>query len=315
MAEPHTMTILLVILAILTSAFVIVNYSLIRNVIAYARLLKIKKMIAYKLSNEEEIFEKKHTSLFHKKLEEFLVKYMLLSGVNLSLWQIAFLLAVITSIFGILFALFLKHWSGWIIGFGLGIGLIYMVANAKALHRKREFNSAFANTISLLVKMMRNGIGFEQALYKSVMNSNSKLFKSHFEQFFLEKNTIGEEEAFVNLNKRVDSKELRIFTMAVKIGRQSGGQFSVTLEKVEQTLRYRKKMQDKINVITREGTVGTYMVASINVVLYFMIDMNFNGKVTEYFLTSEWGRWQLMGISIWMLLGLIVNRFITRINL
>jgi tight adherence protein B len=140
------------------------------------------------------------------------------------------------------------------------------------------------------------------------------MFKEIFAQFFKEKNTIGEDEAFANLNRFVNSKELLIFALAVKIGRASGGRFSNTLEKVEKTIQYRKKMQQKVDVITREGSIGSYIVALIAVFLYFALDVNFNGKLHDYFMTSEYGRFQLLMIFIWIFLGLVANKFITRIE-
>lgn len=302
------------ILAALSMSLSVALFYFAHHAMGYIRLLRIKAMISHAMSQEEEIIDTTIRSHWHEKLDHTLLRKVRLTGIRLEPWQIMALLGMLMGLFGIAFSIFLNHWSGWLIGFVAAILIAQMILNALVRYRKHQFNRAFANAISVLVRMMRNGIGFEQALYKSVMNSNSLMFRDYFEQFFREKNTLGEEAAFTNLNHRIDSKELRIFAMAVRIGRQSGGQFSATLEKVEQTLRYRKKIQDKINVITREGMIGTYIVAGINVLLYFMIDMNFNGKVSEYFFTSEWGRWQLFGIGVWMIAGLAVNRVITRIQ-
>jgi len=177
-----------------------------------------------------------------------------------------------------------------------------------------KFNKALAVAISVLVKMMKNGVGFEQALSKSVSVSGSKLFRDMFEQFFQEKNTIGELEAFENMNQLVDSKELRIFALAIKIGRESGGQFSNTLEKVEQTISYREKMQQKVDVVTREGSVGSYVVVLITIFLYFTLNGNFDGKLHRYFMDSDFGRFQLLGISLWVFTGIMINRALTKVR-
>ena len=162
--------------------------------------------------------------------------------------------------------------------------------------------------------MMKNGIGFEQALSKSISVSGSKLLKEVFSDFFQEKNTVGEMQAFENMYKYVDSKELKIFALAIKIGRESGGQFSNTLAKVEQTITYRKKMQDKVDVVTREGNFGSYVVVGIAVLLYFMLNSNFDGKIHQYFMESEYGRFQLLGIILWIFFGMLANNFITKVD-
>lgn len=280
----------------------------------YLRLVRLKQIVAGKYAGEHEFLEGRGEHHRGNRFTQKIRNMLRLAGLELALWQLFGIGLSVCGILGTLFSLFLQHWFGAIVGSILGLSILLMFLNAKVLRRKREFNRSFMIAISVLVKMMRNGIGFEQALSKSVKASNSVMFRNLFERFFLEKNRIGEIEAFENMTHDIDSKELRIFALAVKIGRESGGHFSSTLEKVEETLRYRKKMQDKVEVITREASIGSYMVASLNVLLYFMIDVNFDGKVSVYFFGSEWGRWQLLGIGLWMVAGLMVNRWITRID-
>jgi tight adherence protein B len=282
--------------------------------IQYIKLVRLKKIVAGEKLQHEEFLEKKVTLLNSEKFNIKIQHILDIAGIKISTTLFYFINLILFAIIGTFFTLFLHHWFGVFLGILFSYIFVYLVIKEKILKRKLEFNRSFTIAISVLVKMMRNGIGFEQALYKAVKTSNSKLFSQLFEQFFQEKNRIGEAEAFENMNRIVNSKELRIFSLSVKIGRESGGHFSSTLEKVEETLRYRKKMQDKINVVTRESTVGSYVIASLNILLYFMIDMNFNGKVTEYFMDSEWGRWQLLGIGLWMIFGLAVNRWLTRIE-
>jgi len=232
--------------------------------------------------------------------------------IPVSIFIFIFFLVIGTS--GSLFTLFLQHWFGYIVGIPFGVLIYYMVLKTIIVKRKKEFNKALAIAISVLVKMMKNGIGFEQALSKSISVSGSLMFKEIFSTFFQEKNAIGEEEAFRNLNDYVNSKELSIFALAIKIGRESGGQFSNTLEKVEKTINYRKKMQEKVDVVTREATVGSYIVVAISIFLYFSLNGNFDGKMHHYFMTSEYGRFQLLAIGMWIFVGMVVNKLITRVD-
>ncbi|MDK9693754.1 MAG: hypothetical protein OEL19_05870 [Sulfurimonas sp.] len=249
-----------------------------------------------------------------KSIKNRIKSVMRLAGFRFSVWIFFGIYLLLLFLFSSFFVLFLQHYSG--VGFGLFFGslIFYMLVSSIILHRKKSFNSALAIAISVLVKMMKNGVGFEQAIVKAVDVSNSKMFKEIFAQFFKEKNTIGEDEAFANINRFVNSKELLIFALAVKIGRASGGRFSNTLEKVEKTIQYRKKMQQKVDVITREGSIGSYIVALIAVFLYFALDVNFDGKLHDYFMTSKYGRFQLLAIFVWIFLGLVANKFVTRIE-
>lgn len=303
-----------ILLALLSVAAATSLHWLVIFVQQYSRLVRLKNIVAGSYSDNEDFLDRKSEYLRGNAWEQKIRKLLKFAGLRLHIWQLYIVSLLLSGFIGSGFYLFLDHWFGFLLGLMLGLSIVMMFINSRVISRKLEFNRSFTIAISVLVKMMRNGIGFEQALSKSVRTSNSTMFRTLFERFLQDKNRLGEVEAFENMNHEIDSKELRIFALAVKIGRESGGHFSSTLEKVEETLRYRKKLQDKVSVATREGNIGSYMVASLNILLYFMIDMNFNGKVTLYFLTSQWGRWQLLGIGMWMVVGLMVNKRITRID-
>jgi len=284
--------------------------------VEYARtkhLNYIKNVISLVDAEHEDILQDKDDSNQNDFLQK-ISSLMIRAGFNFSPYIFLLILFAFSLFVGSLFALFLKHWSGYFIGTLFGLFLFYMFVQTIIQNRKMKFNKALAVAISVLVKMMKNGVGFEQALSKSVSVSGSKLFRDMFEQFFQEKNTIGELEAFENMNQLVDSKELRIFALAIKIGRESGGQFSNTLEKVEQTISYREKMQQKVDVVTREGSVGSYVVVLITIFLYFTLNGNFDGKLHRYFMDSDFGRFQLLGISLWVFTGIMINRALTKVR-
>jgi len=273
----------------------------------------IKRMISHNDDKEIEILEAKkkmnEETFVHK-----ILMYVRLTGYELSIYTVVTIFVLFMTLFAALFTMFLQHWLGIVIAIPIGAFVFFSNLNGIILRRKKSFNSALAIAISVLVKMMKNGIGFEQAMQKAIDVSTSPVLKITFDRFFQEKNTIGEVEAFSNMNSYINSKELRVFALAVKIGRASGGRFSTTLEKVEQTIQYRKKMQDKVDVVTREGSIGSYIVAGISIFLYFSLNANFDGKLHMYFMESEYGRFQLLGIFLWVVLGLIVNKFITKIE-
>jgi len=274
----------------------------------------IKQVISSKYDETNEILSQQKAEVESISFISKLKAIMLRAGMTFSVYTFIAIFIIFIMISGSLFALFLKHWSGYIIGILFASYIFVIAMQGIVTRRRKEFNRLLAVSISVLVKMMKNGIGFEQALSKSIEVSSSDMFKGIFSSFFKEKNTIGEEEAFKNLNKFIDSKELHIFALAIKIGRASGGNFSNTLEKVETTITYRKKMQEKVDVVTREGTFGSYIVVAIAIFLYFSMNGNFDGKLHEYFMNSEWGRFQLLGISLWVFIGMMVNQIITKVD-
>jgi len=308
----NTLHIDILLLFIVTSSATLFGYFLYAEYQRARHLEYVKRSIAFTDDEFTEILKEKKSD--NEAFSEKIASIMVHAGFRMPMYVFIIIYAAFVLFIGSLFALFLQHWIGLFIGILFGTLLFYMAVAAIIEQRKKQFNKALAVAISVLVKMMKNGIGFEQALIKSISVSSSSLFKEIFENFFQEKNTIGEEEAFENINKYINSKELRIFALAIKIGRASGGQFSNTLAKVEQTISYREKMQEKVDVITREGSIGSYVVVFITIFLYFALDKNFDGKLAEYFMNSEYGRFQLLGISLWVFLGIMANKFITKVN-
>jgi tight adherence protein B len=273
----------------------------------------IKHVISLVDADEDDLLQEKNQeskNTLKNKINALLIQ----AGLNVSPYIFTLVFLLFCLFVGSVFALFLRHWIGYFIGVVFGAFIFYMILRAIIDNRKKKFNKALAVAISVLVKMMKNGIGFEQALAKSVAVSGSKLFRDIFAKFFQEKNTIGEMEAFANLNQFVHSKELRIFALAIKIGRESGGQFSNTLEKVEKTINYREKLQEKVDVVTRQGSVGSYVVVLITIFLYFSLNGNFDGKLHHYFMESQYGRFQLLGIALWVFTGIMINKMLTKVN-
>jgi len=317
MAEPTIMSELqidILLLLVISFSGTVVVYLLYLEFKRLKHLRYVKNVISLEDDQLESLLAEQEKEKKQSKLSEELESIVIKSGLKMPLSLFILIYVVFIAFIGFLFMLFLKHWVGLVFGVLFGTLLFYMFIQGQTLRRKKEFNRALATAISVLVKMMKNGIGFEQGLVKSISVSNSKVLKGIFDTFFQEKNTIGETKAFENLNKMIDSKELLIFALAIKIGRESGGQFSNTLEKVEKAITYRKKMQDKVDVITREGAVGSYVVVAISIFLYFSLNGNFDGKLHHYFMESAYGRFQLLGIILWVFIGMVVNKMITRVD-
>ena len=216
-------------------------------------------------------------------------------------------------LFGTLFYLFTEHFMGFIIGLGFSLFFIKMLVEMKIAKRRSEFNAAMAKAMSILVRMMRQGIGFEQAMQKGVEVSNSILFKNLMRQYLLEKDNIGEYDAFENLKKHIQSDQLKIFAISVAIGRESGGSFASTLEKLENTIHDKQKLQEKVDVTTREASFGAYIILGLVGLLYNIFNETFNNSMNDFYFNSPEGKLYFLAVCSWIVIGLIVNKKLTKI--
>lgn len=181
-------------------------------------------------------------------------------------------------------------------------------------NRQEEFNYGLKVIIDKVTSMMKSGVGFEQSLTKAVMTSKSKFTKDTFNIYLMEKDIIGENKAFEKMFKLVESKELRIFYLTISIGRQSGGKFSNTLEKLRKTLHDQGEIKQEITSSTKEIKVGSYMIIGLVIFTYEMMDSSLNGVLDRHFFGSNEGQIQMFFIAVWVAFGLFVNNLLTKVK-
>jgi tight adherence protein B len=180
--------------------------------------------------------------------------------------------------------------------------------------RQEEFNTNLKEIIDKTTSMMKSGVGFEQALKKSVVTCKSDFTRDVFNIYINEKNIIGEDKAFEKMFKLVDSKELRIFYLTISIGRQSGGKFSNTLEKLRKTLRDQGEIKQEITSSTKEIKVGSYMILALVVIIYVMMNHSLDNKLDEHFFGTGEGKIQMFFIALWVAFGLFVNNMLSKVK-
>lgn len=192
--------------------------------------------------------------------------------------------------------------------------LPYLVLIKIIKAREEDFNFSLKEIIDKVTSMMRSGVGFEQALKKSVATSKSDFTRTVFNIYVNEKSVIGDDKCFEKMFKLVDSKELRIFYLTISIGRKSGGKFSNTLDKLRKTLQDQGEIKQEITSSTKEIKVGTYMIIALIVFTYMMMDSALEGSLNAHFFGSDLGKIQMFFIAVWVALGLFINSLLTKIK-
>jgi len=180
--------------------------------------------------------------------------------------------------------------------------------------REEDFNFSLKEIIDKVTSMMRSGVGFEQALKKSVATSKSAFTRQVFNIYVNEKSVIGEDKCFEKMFKLVDSKELRIFYLTISIGRKSGGKFSNTLDKLRKTLHDQGEIKQEITSSTKEIKVGTYMIIALIFFTYIMMNSALENSLNAHFFGSDMGKIQMFFIGLWVAFGLFINSLLTKIK-
>lgn len=180
--------------------------------------------------------------------------------------------------------------------------------------RLNDFNFGLKVLIDKVTSMMKSGMGFDQALKKSVQTSKSKLTRDTFNIYLSEKDIISEDKCFAKMFKLVESKELRIFYLTISIGRQSGGKFSNTLVRLREALHEQGEIKQEIASSTREIRIGSYMIVAITVFIFEMMDRSVNGSLRAHFFETSEGQVQMFLIVLWVCFGLFINGVISKVK-
>ncbi len=283
----------------------------------YDKMNKQKTIINILSENSNEIIDKKKNRKIESNIElSWLSKKLLSAGFTSSYAQNIFIFISIS--FGLLsgvFALYIiKSPIAFILIFIIFSFFPLLLIKKLIASREEEFNFGLKAIIDKVTSMMKSGVGFEQALKKSVLTSRSKLTKDIFNIYLNEKDVIGEQKAFEKMFKLIQSKELKIFYLTISIGRQSGGKFSNTLEKLRKTLRDQGEIKQEITSSTKEIKIGSYMIIALLIFIYIMMNNALDGAIHHHFFTTASGKLQMLFIVLWVSLGLFVNSLMTKVK-
>ncbi len=302
---------LLVIIPLLFVLFAYVLYTW------YVQIKSQNRMVTLLKNNSNKIINNSKKEITGDETEKnWLAKKLMFAGFEASNAVIIFIFVSLTT--GILVGLFIFTVIRSPIAFIASVFIFslipYLILVRIIKRREEEFNLYLKEIIDKVTSMMKSGVGFEQGLKKSILTSHSEFTKKVFSIYLNEKDIIGEDKAFEKMFTLVDSKELRIFYLTVSIGRQSGGKFSNTLEKLRKTLHDQGEIKDQITSSTREIKIGSYMIIALVIFIYIMMNSTLKGVLNEHFFESDQGRLQMFFLLVWVAFGLFINNLLTKIR-
>ncbi len=307
---------ILVLIIVVPTLLIIIGYL---SYLYYLEWNKTNKMIRLLASDTNKILEeqkRKQRTISTKQEDNWLVKKLRFAGFNIPLVEYYFIAICLG--FGFLSATFINFVATSAIVFVSSFAIFsffpLLVLKKIVDGRREEFNFGLKVIIDKVTSMMKSGVGFEQALNKSVLTSKSKFTKEVFSIYLNEKDILGEDKTFEKMFKVVDSKELRIFYLTVSIGRQSGGKFSNTLEKLRKTLHDQGEIKQEITASTKEIKIGTYMIIGMVVSIYYMMNSSLNGVLNEHFFYTDKGKIQMFFIIVWIMFGIFINNMLSKIK-
>lgn len=224
------------------------------------------------------------------------------------------LLTATAAMLGYLFGIFMFHrvFTG-LLTMAIVTPLPYFFVLMKKKQRMKAFADQFPDALDLLVSALRAGLSFSAAM-QIVGEESPEPLSTEF-AITVEEQALGLDirEAMMNLTRRVDVLDLKLFVTAVLLQRETGGNLAEVLTKGAALIRDRFRILGDIATFTAQGRMTAVILSAlpIGVALFTY------AASPEYFtpmLESDGGKTALWFAGILQLLGILIIKKIVSIR-
>jgi tight adherence protein B len=160
---------------------------------------------------------------------------------------------------------------GWLIGGALGASVPFLFLKFKRKRRLLTFEEAFPEALDLMSRALKAGHAFATGL-KMVADEMPEPIGPEFRKTFDEQNFgLPLKDALNNLTERIPNLDVRFFSTAVLIQRETGGNLSEILENLAHVVRERFKILRQVRVYTAHGRLTGYVLLALPVFLVVVL--------------------------------------------
>jgi tight adherence protein B len=165
---------------------------------------------------------------------------------------------------GALAGVLLSH-QVWVmpIGFALGLCVLPAIVRKKRTSRLNKFEEHFPEALDLLSRGIRAGHAFSAGM-KMVADEIGEPVGPEFRKAFDEQNYgLPLKESLNNLSERIPLLDVRFFSTAVLIQRETGGNLSEILDTLANVVRERFKIRRQVRVHTAHGRFTGWVLMAL----------------------------------------------------
>jgi len=185
------------------------------------------------------------------------------SGVRLSISALLLIALGSAAVVGLVVASARRMGAGWLIGGAVGFAMPFVFLRIKRTRRMRAFEEAFPEALDLVARALKAGHAFATGL-KMVADEMPDPVGTEFRKTFDEQNFgLPLKDALSNLTVRMPSIDVRFFSTAVLIQRETGGNLSEILENLAHVVRERFKILRQVRVYTAHGRLTGYVLLAL----------------------------------------------------
>jgi tight adherence protein B len=235
------------------------------------------------------------------------------SGVKVSVSAMLLVSLACSVLFGFIGSMIAKMGVGWIAGGALGAALPWMVLRTKRTRRLRTFEEAFPEALDLVSRALKAGHAFATGL-KMVADEMPEPIGPEFRKTFDEQNFgLPLKDSLANLTVRIPLLDVRFFSTAVLIQRETGGNLSEILENLAHVVRERFKILRQVRVYTAHGRLTGYVLLALPV--FLMIALSFiNPEHMQLLFREKIGHMLLGAAAVMQVVGYVWIKQVVKIE-
>jgi tight adherence protein B len=179
--------------------------------------------------------------------------------------------------------------------------------------RLRKFAAQLPEALELIARALRAGHSLA-AGFSLVAEEMSDPIGGEFSRTFEEQN-LGKplEEALDDLTTRVPNLDLKFFSTAIILQKQTGGDLAEILDKIGYLVRERFKIWGQVQALTGEGRLSGIVLLALPPALFAVV-YRMNPDYLMLLFTDELGKKMLIGGVLSQLFGALVIRKIVNIR-
>jgi tight adherence protein B len=243
-----------------------------------------------------------------EQLQELLIQ----ADVNWSLVTIL-LIFLISGAAGLSLGFFSRGPLGALCGLGVGLYLPYWILKFKKKRRIKKFEKHLPEALDLMARGLKAGHAFPSGLQIVGSEMPNPIGLEFFKTFKEYNHGMDMNNALINLCSRVELRELRFFTTAVMIQRETGGNLVDILEKISGLIRERFKLRNQIKALTAEGRLSGVILVAMPPVI-FLVMLRINPAYTMLLVNHPLGRMMAMTALFFQAMGVLAIKKIVNIK-
>lgn len=186
----------------------------------------------------------------------------------------------------------------------IGSSVPFIFIAVQRHRRLRAFELHFPEALDLLSRAVRAGHAFTSGL-EMIGTELSEPVAGEFRKAFEEQNLgLPLRDAFLNMSERIPSLDVKLFTTALMVQKETGGNLAEILDNVSKVIRERFRIYGEVRTRTAQGRL-TALILILLPIMMALVLRSLNPDYINPLFTDPMGQHMLIGAIIAQILGAI----------